>query len=227
MSTIDFSKLKEYDSLSKKEQQLLGEIDQEKLRTFKIKNLIENHLSQRAEIKNKISSTNNLILEKEAQVKTLLEQKNRLIDQGLSEDKVKDYEQKIHQLESDAFALFEEVDQLESELKETITFETGARQTLAEIESEVNEAIVKKEQDITNIKNHLLSITEELPEHIKNLLSKMIAKKLTHGPFTKIADGACLMCRFKISKIDENEIDVHRNLKQCPQCTRIFLPYGS
>ena len=227
MSTIDFSKLKEYDSLSKKEQQLLGEIEQENLRITKIKNLIDGHLSRRLEIKNKISTTNHLILEKEAQVKTLHEQKTRLINQGLGEEKIKEYEVKINQLENDAFTLLEEVDALETEMQETITFEAGAQKTLDEISEEVNKLTSSKQHEITNIKNHLASIQEELPPHVKDLLLKLIAKKMVHGPFTKIADGACLMCRFKISKIDENEIDVHKNLKQCPQCQRIFLPYGS
>src|SRR5690606_11321243 len=94
MQQIDFSSIKEYDSLSKKQQQLLREIAEEKERSNKIKLLIEKHLARRSEIKSSISEKNTNILDKESQVKVLREQKTRLMNQGSSEEKLNDYESK-------------------------------------------------------------------------------------------------------------------------------------
>ncbi|HLT23282.1 MAG TPA: hypothetical protein VKZ84_07555 [Bacteriovoracaceae bacterium] len=226
MQQIDFSSIKEYDSLSKKQQQLLREIAEEKERSNKIKLLIEKHLARRSEIKSSISEKNTNILDKESQVKVLREQKTRLMNQGSSEEKLNDYESKISTLEEESFAMLEEIEELERELQETLQFEEGARKTLSEIEKEVEQLVGSKETELRNITSHLEGILNQLPERVRNLLIKLSEKKMVHGPFTKIEAGSCMMCRFKISKTDEADIDVHRLLKQCPQCSRIFLPYG-
>jgi predicted nucleic acid-binding Zn-ribbon protein len=54
-----------------------------------------------------------------------------------------------------------------------------------------------------------------------------MAKNLAHGPFTRIDQGSCFLCRYKISRVEESEIDMQKALKICPQCSRIFLPYGA
>lgn len=227
MQPVDFSKLKEYDSLSKREQQLLREISDENARTQKIKSLIEKHLEHRHEIKNNIAQLNTSILDCESQLKTLGEQKDRLMNQGATEEKLKDYQDKIDHFENEAFEFLEKIDQLENELTETLQFETGARKTLSEIEAEVSIVVTSKETEAKNLHSHLEDILNNLPPSLSSSLNKLIAKNLTHGPFTKISDGGCMLCRFKISKTDEAEIDVHKLLKFCPQCSRIFLPYGT
>lgn len=227
MQPIDFSLLKEYDSLSKRQQQLLSEIEQENLRLTKINRLIEEHLSRRHEIRNNISEYNTLILDKDSQVRLLVEQRTRITHQGASTEKLQDYQEKIEQLENDSFALLEKIEELEIELTETVEFEKGARKTLSEIEQEVSHTVQEKQTEVARNKNHLEEILSSgLSERVANVLKKLMDKNLTHGPFTKIQAGSCMMCRFKISKIDEAEIDVHRLLKQCPQCARIFIPYG-
>lgn len=226
MQQIDFSQLKEYDSLSKREQQLLREIDQENARIDKINSLIESHLTRRKEIKANIVNKNSLILDNESQLKILSEQTTRLIEQGSSEEKIAEFQKKISDLEEESFSYLEEIDALENELQETVGFENGARKTLQEIETEVKQLVQTKDQELELLKSHKNEILEKLPENIRNTLIKLSQKNLSHGPFTKIEAGSCMMCRFKISKIDENEIDVHKLFKQCPQCSRIFLPYG-
>lgn len=226
MQQIDFSQLKEYDSLSKREQQLLREIEQEKARIDKINSLIEGHLVRREEIKAVIVHKNSLILDNESQLKILSEQSTRLIEQGISEEKISEYQKKISDLEDQSFSFLEEIESLENELKESKEFELGARKTLLEIEDEVKEIIQNKKQELELLKSHKIEILDKLPENARNILLKLSERNLVHGPFTKIEGGGCMMCRFKISKIDEAEIDVHRLLKQCSQCSRIFLPYG-
>lgn len=227
MTFPDFSKLKEYDSLSKRQQQLLREINEENARSEKIHSLISDHLARRNEIKKEIVHYNNLILELESQVKLLAEQKERLINQGTTEDKIAQYQIKINEFEAQAFSYLETMETLELELQETVNFESGARKTLSDIEAEVELSVRSKENEANNLRSHLEDILNELSPSLRTSLDKLFAKKLAHGPFTKIAQGACMMCRFKISKTDEAEIDVQKLLKYCPQCTRIFLPYGT
>src|SRR5690606_21186813 len=96
-----------------------------------------------------------------------------------------------------------------------------------EIEQEVSHTVQEKQTEVARNKNHLEEILSSgLSERVANVLKKLMDKNLTHVPFTKIQAGSCMMCRFKISKIDEAEIDVHRLFKQSTQCAKIFITYG-
>ena len=98
---------------------------------------------------------------------------------------------------------------------------------MLEIESEVAEEKGKLEKELHSISLRVDLLKEELPSDFRQVLERVSARKLAHGPFTRIEGGSCYFCRYKISRLDESEVDMQKQLKICPQCSRIFLPYGS
>jgi predicted nucleic acid-binding Zn-ribbon protein len=86
--------------------------------------------------------------------------------------------------------------------------------------------VADQKQKVVQAQMRIKLIEDELPTDFKSVLERTLKKNLALGPFTRNENGSCFFCRYKISKLDESEIDMQKQLKTCPQCSRIFLPYG-
>lgn len=227
MSVKSFLTLKEIDSLSKMRiTQLNAKSDQEQ-RVQKLNDKRQAIENEMISLKKEIVQHQGLLGTIEDKLKTAVQQKQRLIDLGGDEAKIQAYDLEIKSLEDKGFEYLTVIDEFETKIVDHKTFLIGLSKTLNEIDHEVREVLIKVEADIKNIDLRLNLLKEDLPPEFKTTLSKIASKNLAFGPFTRIEQGSCFFCRFKISRIDESEIDMQKNLKTCPQCTRIFLPYGS
>lgn len=227
MSVKSFLTLKEIDSLSKMRiTQLNAKSDQEQ-RVQKLNDKRQAIENEMISLKKEIVLHQGLLGTIEDKLKTAVQQKQRLIDLGGDEAKIQAYDLEIKSLEDKGFEYLTVIDEFETKIVDHKTFLIGLSKTLNEIDHEVREVLIKVEADIKNIDLRLNLLKEDLPPEFKTTLSKIASKNLAFGPFTRIEQGSCFFCRFKISRIDESEIDMQKNLKTCPQCTRIFLPYGS
>lgn len=226
VSVEDFSKLREIDSLSKMRNKHLSNKSEQEDRVSSLNKKRHDHDVQTAKLKQNLISGLDLLAESEKKLKSLSEQKQRLIDYGGDEKKIRDFSHQISSLEDAAFTQLQNIEQIENDLKDAKTFSEGIEKTILEISHEVNQEVIKFETEIKNLDLRINLLMEEIPADFKSILTKTTAKKLAHGPFTRVDQGSCFFCRFKISRIDESEIDMQRNLKTCPQCSRIFLPYG-
>lgn len=196
-------------------------------RVSKLNDRRQEGILQTAKLKQELVSVNQEMAEVEAKIKTASEQKQRLMDIGGDENKIKNFANEITHLEDKGFEYLNRVEEIEKELEETKTFLGGLEKTIHEIEGETSEEIKKIDTELSNIDLRITLLKDELPPDFRTLLEKTMAKNLAHGPFTRVEQGSCYFCRFKISRIDESEIDMQKGLKICPQCSRIFLPYGS
>jgi predicted nucleic acid-binding Zn-ribbon protein len=149
------------------------------------------------------------------------------MDYGGDEKKIQAFTSEIAEQEGRGLEILGELELNEQERNDAKTFLAGIEKTIADIESEVKGEIGKEEEQIKIIDFRLSGLREDLPSDFKQLLEKLLSKNLAHGPFTRIDQGSCLFCRYKISRIDESEIDMQKKLKTCPQCSRIFIPYGT
>jgi predicted nucleic acid-binding Zn-ribbon protein len=227
VSVKSFLTLKEIDSLSKMRiTQLNVKSDQEK-RIQKLNEKRQGIENEMISLKKEIVQHQGLLGTVEDKIKTAVQQKQRLIDLGGDEKKILAYDLEIKSLEDKGFEYLTIIDEFETTIVDHKTFLIGLTKTLEEIDQEVREELTKIEADIKNIDLRLDLLREELPPEFKTTLAKISAKNLALGPFTRIDQGSCFFCRFKISRIEESEIDMQKNLKTCPQCTRIFLPYGA
>lgn len=160
----------------------------------------------------------------EKKLSLLQKQRQNLMDIGEDGEK---FLGPIDECEVKGLALLEAIDTNENEIRDQKQFSSGLTKTIAEIGTEVAEINSREQQEVRNLDLRLNLLLEELPENYRSLLSKVQSKNLAHGPFTRNENGNCFFCRYAISRIDQSEIDLQQALKQCPQCSRIFLPYGA
>lgn len=225
MSGEPFFTLKEIDSLNKmKLNHLKSKRDQED-RVSKLQEKLETAVLQTATLKQELISTTNELANVETLLKTASEQKQRLMDIGGDDKKILSFASDIEKYEEQGLEFLSRLEEIEGQIKDQKTFRAGVENTIREITEEIRPDIEKHDQEVKNIDMRLTLLEEELPSDFKSLYQRVTAKKLAHGPFTKTDQGSCYICRFKISKLDESEIDAQRALKTCPQCGRIFLPY--
>lgn len=227
MNVESFFKLKEFDSLSKSKIHLLKQIKEQEERLNQLLLRKSQATAELEELHQKSRELNQSLFETEKKLKTIEEQKNRLIDTGGTEDKIKTYSDQALNLEEQGLEKLSEIEANELTISDLKNFLSGLEKTILEIKSEVDQEVSKYHDEIKNLDLRLQSIESELPEDFKALLTKTLAKNLALGPFTRIESGSCYFCRYKISRVEESEIDMQKALKTCPQCSRIFLPYGA
>lgn len=227
MSVEEFFKLKEIDSLSKMRINHLKTIDEELNRITRLQERFkasekehENHIREKMSLQDTLA-------ECEKKLKNAAEQKQRLMDVGGDENKINQFSAQITEFEDKGFELLEKIEEAENLILEGKTFRNGLSKTIEEISAEVSPVVEKSQNEIKNLELRISLLKEDLPENFRNLLNKISAKNLPLGPFTRVEQGSCFICRYKISRIDESEIDMQKSLKTCPQCSRIFLPYGA
>lgn len=227
MSVDWFLKLKEIDSLAKMRINYLKTRSEHIDRISKLNDRRETAIVQTAKLRQETIALNTEMAEIDKKLKNASEQKQRVIDIGGDEKKIQSFTREIELLEEKGMEYLSRQDEIERESEEEKTFAAGLEKTILEIESEAKLELDKIEQELKNIELRQNLLLEELPADFKSLLTKITAKNLAHGPFTRIEQGSCYFCRYKISKLEETEIDMQKSLKTCTQCTRIFLPYGS
>ncbi len=227
MSVELFSKLKEIESLSKMRASCELQNSEHKARLTNLNNKQQEAHARTVKLRQEISSINSTLADVELRIRTASEQKQRLFDIGSDEKKISSFTAEIDGLEERGLVLLEQVAQHEGELVETKVFINGLDKTISEISAEVTADLAGITTELSHIEMRLSLLMDELPAEFRTLLVKTAAKNLAHGPFTRVDNGSCFFCRYKISRTDESEIDMQKNLKTCTQCSRIFLPYGS
>ena len=227
MSLEWFSRLKEYDSLSRSRLGHLNSIKEQEKRIELLSARKDDNLAQLSGLKSDYIRLQQSLHEIEQKMKVMSEQRNRWMDSGGDEGKRKAMEAEISKLEEEGFTLLQKLDENEVERKDIQTFLQGLEKTIQEISLESQNEIKTFENEIKQIDLRLEGLIEILPPEFKDLLLKLLKKNLAHGPFTRIESGSCFFCRYKISRVVESEIDMQKLLRQCPQCTRIFIPYGT
>jgi predicted nucleic acid-binding Zn-ribbon protein len=219
-----FLKLREIDSLLREKKRIETNIDEENNRLTKLSSQLSFSLDESDKTKKELFSKQNILFELEKKIKTFSSQKDNLFSVG------KEFSHlipQIDELETQGLDLLTEIEELQIKERELATFQKGLQKTIEEIQSEVTKTLIEEEKKIENILLRIELLERDLPQKISEVYKRTLTKNLAHGPFSKNEQGHCLFCRYKLSKVDESEIDIQKILKQCPQCTRIFLPYGT
>ncbi len=227
MSDEWFSRLKEYDSLSKARARLIlsGKDQEGRLETLRKRQA--DSMAQLAGLKSSYIHLQQSLHEIEQKIKVQNEQRSRSIDQGGSEEKLRAYNKEISSLEEKGFSFLEDLDVNETERADLQGFLNGLEKTMIEIAGEVKEETAKFQNEIEQLDLRLNSLTEALPAEYRDLLMRTLKKNLALGPFTRVENGSCFFCRANISRNEESEVEMQKILKTCSQCGRIFIPYGT
>lgn len=226
MSDEWFFKLKEFDSLGKMKNGHLKSIQEEQNRLSSLNIKRQEVLSDVATLKNELLQLQQEYFEAEKKMNSHEEQAARLSDMGGDQVKIAQFKKDANHLENRLFELLERTEDIQVELDEKKTFLSGLEKTYQEIEVEVQGEIQIHQLGVDQADMRMKLIEEELPSDFKSLLIRTLKKNLAVGSFTRTDNGSCFFCRSKISRTEESEIDMQKLLKTCPQCSRIFLPYG-
>lgn len=227
MSAEWFFKLKEFDSLGKMRNTHLKAINEQEERLAKLNVKRQEQLDEMSALKMELLSVQQNYFETEKKMNTFEEQASRMSERGGDEAKVANYKKEAADLENILFELLERTETIQATLEEKKTFLAGLEKTFKEIETEVTDEIQENQKGLAQVDLRMTLIQEELPPAFRDTLERTLKKKLAVGSFTRIDNGSCFFCRYKISRTDESEIDMQQMLKVCPQCSRIFLPFGS
>jgi predicted nucleic acid-binding Zn-ribbon protein len=222
-----FFKLKEFDSLGKMRITHLKAIKEQEERLAKLNVKRQEQLDEMSALKTELLSVQQNYFETEKKMNSCEEQAARLSERGGEETKIANYKKEAADLENKLFELLERTEAIQVGLDEKKTFLTGLQNTFNEIETEVNQEIEENKKGLVQVDLRMKLILEELPADFRETLERTLKKNLAVGSFTRIDNGSCFFCRYKISRTDESEIDMQKMLKICPQCSRIFLPFGN
>lgn len=227
MSTEWFSKLKEFDSLGKMKSSHLKAIKDQEDRLSKLNSKRQEQLDEVGILKSEHLKVQQFYFETEKKMNICEEQATRIRSIGGDEAKIAAFKKEAVELENTLFELLDKTEEIQASLEDKKTFLSGLENTYKEIESEVIVEIKEAQSGLAQVELRMKLIQEELPTEFNSTLDRTLKKNLAVGSFTRIDNGSCYFCRYKISRTDESEIDMQKNLKVCPQCSRIFLPYGS
>lgn len=202
-----FFQLKEYDSLCREHVSMLKQksdlIDRLKIRHGEL-----------AQAKSELQA----LMERYKSIDREITEIDRTLSQRLSDQSKEENEEK-------ALNLLIAQQEVEVAREEKKTFLVGFEKTVDEITQDSNEAIQDLERKIDHLKKRMALLFSELPDDFKNLVERIQSKNLSIGIFTKIQEGKCAICRYKLSLDAQSEIDQKLMLKACSGCSRIFLPY--
>jgi len=128
-------------------------------------------------------------------------------------------------VEDEGLSLLTRQQEIERAGDEARAFLAGYEKTLIELRSEIDanlaQARLQREQALARV----ASLREELPSEWRDKFDKVLAKKLAHGPFSRLLNTRCQFCQHAVSKVFESEVDVDLQLKACPSCGRLLLPH--
>lgn len=203
----DFFRLREYDSLMREVDRLRQGIAQETERLLRRKSEFEDRVKLLNSRESQFRQFNHQIAELDRRLAQHLspEAKSKLEEEGLK-------------LLSDQ----EEISQL---IAEDQVFIKGFTRTVQELETEIQALIQSNEALIAQNLKRAELVYATLPSEWPAQYQRILAKKPAHGVFSRIENLKCQFCRYSISKVLESEVDVGLQLKGCPGCGRLLLPY--
>ena len=222
-----FFKLKEFDSLGKMRMTHLKTIKEQEDRLNNLNVKRQEQMDEASALRMELLSVQQMYFENEKKMNSCEVQATRLRETGGDETKIAAYTKEAADLENSLFDLLDKTETIQKSLEDKKTFLAGLEKTFKEIEAEVTQEVKENQVGINQSNLRMGLIQDELPQNFRETLERTLKKNLAVGPFTRIDNGSCYFCRYKISRTDESEIDMQQLLKVCPQCSRIFLPFGS
>ena len=205
----------------------LKSIQEQQERLTKLELRRQEQLREITEFKNEHSELQQSYFEAEKKMNTCEEQASRLKDVGGDQEKIANFKTEAAALENTLFEMIERTEEIQNTVDEKKTFLAGLEKTYQEIKDEVASEITENQKSIDQATLRIKLIEAELPPDFRGVLERTLKKNLAIGSFTRVDNGSCFFCRAKISRTDESEIDLQKQLKVCNQCSRIFLPYGN
>lgn len=234
MSSEDFKKTREINSLTQNKNTLISEIQAERKRISFIRGNREDRQDELNKASEKIKGFKSFMQKIENDIATTQKQltndqehMNAVTSQeqlnGL-ESSIKHAQEKIETLENQGLELLEKIEAIEETIVDCENFLKGSAETLIEIEKEVEEFEHKHQRKIETLNTRISLLMGALPPLFQDRIKRVFEKNINISSFTRIMNGSCEFCKFAVNKIDETNIEDKLQLKSCQSCGRIFIP---
>jgi predicted nucleic acid-binding Zn-ribbon protein len=128
-------------------------------------------------------------------------------------------------LEDEGLALLMRQQEIDRAADEARTFLGGYDKTLTELRVEIDANLAQARLRRDEALARAAALREDLPADWREKFDRVLAKKLAHGPFSRLTNTRCHFCQHAVSKVFESEVDVLLQLKACPGCGRLLLPH--
>lgn len=237
MNKETFNILREIESLTHKKiaankliSNELARIDKiKKARTLRTSEMEQDQESLKI-LRSDLTSIENEISKHDKEINNLKANLNRIVsnDELTQFNKQIEYHsEQLEQKELIGLELLEKIEVLDEKIKTSKTYLKGSLESIDEIWEDIktNNAQTYKELESTQERLDFLypNISEKLSLHIQELLQKYP----NNSPLTQLSGGCCLICRYTVPKVFQDEVEVKMKIKSCPSCRRIFIPINS
>ncbi len=182
---------------------------EEELKSLKLKEkelIYQSHIEKENKLKEQLNFVSN---EKEANAlsATLIDQAKKKVD-----------------AEHELYSGLEREDLLNTEKKEKIDFLDGIKNSIKEIESEVNSEVARINLELEVINKRKLSLLEQCRKDVLPIYERA-TKKHPKNPLSAIVGGNCEECRMMLNSVLKSQVENMTHLEPCPYCERILLPH--
>lgn len=238
MNKESFRILKEINSLNQKIQSESKLIQAELGRIEKIEKMREQRKIEQDKYKSEHQecfSEMTRIENESERVSQLLDKNRSQLNQVFSENEIKTLQTQIEfnetgldKLQTEGIQKLEELESLETMIKEADQFLNGSTETILEIESEIKQTNAEAFNIIRTSEERLKLLFEQLPEIVVKKINSLLDKGPHFNPISEITEkNDCYICHFALHKSLVDAVERQFKFHTCTSCGRILIPQSS
>lgn len=233
MNPNDFRLFKEIKIHLDEISSLENKIQDEKTRIDSIKRQIESkeselsvHETNHKELHEKISQEEKELYEVEKKLETSkshLEMAHNQKEAEALEHEQENLGNSAEERQELLLTLMDEEETLKYEIEKAKTFINGSKETLNEIQIEVEDNVSKIQQSIDSESEDWKSHARQLSDSSKAIFKNSLKKFKDSTPFADLKGSSCKRCGYGIDSTLRRAVENQTSLEICPGCNRIFL----
>jgi len=133
----------------------------------------------------------------------------------------------IDAIQEKSLELLDTLELIENEIEQLSTFLSGSKETLGEVQKEV-EAIRNAENiPIKQYQDRINLLLENTPSKLSTIFLKIREQYRYKQPIVRIINHACEFCHYQIDQIALERVESLQGIEICGQCGRLFIPLES
>ncbi len=235
MALEDFQHLLEIQSLDQHIKKHLDTIAEQKLRIESIQKTREKKKAKHRQSKEELNQLIQTLSQKE---KKLFEIESKLSQSSQHQSFIQTEKETLalqrekekltpiwEILQEEILSLLDKQEELEKEIQEIGNFLQGSKETLTEIQKEVEQVSSKEEQQIQNYQHRIIALRNQTDPSIYRAFEQAQNKHRFNHPLSVIQNRSCLYCHFQIDSLTAERVERNpQTIELCTGCGRLLAP---
>ncbi|MFT6068516.1 MAG: putative nucleic acid-binding Zn-ribbon protein [Bacteriovoracaceae bacterium] len=134
---------------------------------------------------------------------------------------------RIELLQNQILGILEEIESLESTIKEKEEFLTGSAKSLKLISDEAEKEKSSHQEAIKSLEQRVSSLLEQAGENHRTAYLLSCQTHKFNNPLCFVSTGSCSVCRYTLNQMQANEIEKGIATESCPGCGRLLTPLSA